>query len=106
TGADAVFITRDPDRVEEDRLLPLATAEDTKTGTLTWSGKYLVNPWDEGQLVDLGRFPRLESYLRRHQTRLRGRHVAKRRPGSWYRTIDRIDPDLLARPKLLVPDIK
>ncbi|MDQ3574968.1 MAG: SAM-dependent methyltransferase, partial [Actinomycetota bacterium] len=37
---------------------------------------------------------------------LRGRHVARRRPSMWYRTIDRIDPSLQHRPKLLLPDIK
>lgn len=106
TGADKAFITRDPDVVEQDRLLPLAMAEDTGTGTLRWSRKYLVNPWHEGDLVDLGSFPRLRSYLQGHEQLLRGRHVAKRRPGSWYRTIDRVDPALRSRPKLLLPDIK
>ncbi|WP_419642221.1 hypothetical protein, partial [Thiolapillus sp.] len=34
------------------------------------------------------------------------RHVAKRSPARWYRTIDRIYPDLAAQEKLLIPDIK
>ena len=32
--------------------------------------------------------------------------MARKRPASWYRTIDRVDPALQARPKLLLPDLK
>ena len=32
--------------------------------------------------------------------------MARNRPGSWYRTIDRVDPSLQARPKLVLPDLK
>ncbi len=106
SGADKVFITRDPGVVEEERLLPLAMAADIAGGDLRWSGRFLVNPWHEGQLVDIRRFPRLAAYLHDHEAVLRSRHVAKRRPGAWYRTIDRVDPDLQRRPKLLVPDMK
>lgn len=106
TGCDQVFITHETDLVEEDRLLPLLQASDTTGGTIDWSGSYLVSPWDDQGLVDLDRFPRLARYLREHEDRLRGRHVARKRPASWYRTIDRVDPDLIGRPKLVLPDIK
>jgi adenine-specific DNA-methyltransferase len=46
TGADKVFLTKDPKLVEESRLLPLALAKDTMNGVLAWSGHYLVNPWE------------------------------------------------------------
>ncbi len=46
TGADKVFLTEDPELVEESRLLPLALAKDTMSGVLEWSGHYLVNPWE------------------------------------------------------------
>ena len=65
-----------------------------------------MNPWQDGHLVDLGEHPGLASYLQRHDTRVKARHVARKRPASWYRTIDRVDPDLQARPKLLLPDLK
>ena len=32
--------------------------------------------------------------------------MARRNPSDWYRTIDRIYPSLVTRPKLLIPDIK
>jgi len=80
---------------------------DTIHGTLRWSGHFLVNPWDdEGQLVDLAQYPRLARYLRRNAERLRARHVARRQPQRWYRTIDKVDASLTARPKLLFPDLK
>jgi adenine-specific DNA-methyltransferase len=106
TGADAVFLTRDADLVEADRLLPFAMAPDTSSGEVKWSGTYLVNPWDDGRLVDLRDYPRLRRYLRAHETVVRARHVARRDPAGWYRTIDKVDPALAQRPKLLLPDIK
>lgn len=106
TGCDEVLITTNPDLVENDRLLPLLQASDTTTGTVHWSGTYLVNPWDRQGLVDLDRYPRLTAYLNEHGVRLRARHVARRRPATWYRTIDRVDQRLLGRPKLVLPDLK
>lgn len=106
TGCDDVFITSDPDLVEDDRLLPLLRAADTISGSPEWSGSFLVNPWDGSGLVGLDRYPRLERYLNGHERRLRSRHVAQQRPNVWYRTIDRVDHDLTGRPKLLMPDMK
>lgn len=106
TGCDDVFITTDPNLVEEDRLLPLLQAPDTTSGSADWSGRYLVNPWTDEGLVDLKQYPKLARYFREHEDRLRGRHVAKRRPASWYRTIDRVDHRLTGRPKLVLPDMK
>lgn len=106
TGCDDVFIVEDNPGVEACRLLPLLTAQDIASGTPQWSSRFLVNPWDEGSLVDLEAYPGLASYLERHRNRVGARHVARKRPGSWYRTIDKVDPDLQARPKLLLPDLK
>lgn len=106
TGCDEVYITTDTALVEPDRLLPLLLAKDTANGTVAWSGHYLVNPWENGRLVDLARFPRLRAYLETNAGRLRARHVARKRPDAWYRTIDRVDPTLQQRPKLVFPDIK
>jgi hypothetical protein len=106
TGADSVYLTRDGALVEPDRLLPVATAADTTSGRLEWSGTRLVNPWRRGQLVDLAQYPMLADHFRRNGLKLRARHVARRQPQAWYRTIDRIDPALQERPKLLLPDMK
>ncbi len=106
TGCDDVFVVEDAPGVEPCRLLPMLTAHDISSGTPRWGGRFLVNPWEDGRLVDLDEYPGLASYMRRHSTRIKQRHVARRRPASWYRTIDRIDPELQARPKLLLPDLK
>jgi hypothetical protein len=34
------------------------------------------------------------------------RHVSQKNPNGWYRTIDRIYPELTRKAKLLIPDIK
>jgi adenine-specific DNA-methyltransferase len=109
TGADPVFITLDRATmdVEEDRLLPLAMVRDTASGVLDWHGSYLVNPWDiRGNLVKLADYPRLGRYFEKHRSALRGRYVAERQPERWYKTIDKVDHNLSAQPKLLFPDMK
>jgi SAM-dependent methyltransferase len=107
TGADQVFITNDGELVEDDRLLPLAMVRDTGTGAFVWSGHYLVNPWAvDGRLVSLSDHPRLSRYLNGHAELLASRHVGRRQPTRWYRTIDKVDHTLVGRPKLLFPDLK
>jgi len=106
TGCDDVYITKDAELVESDRLLPLLQARDITDGDPAWSGGFLVNPWDGDGLVDLDRYPRLRSHLRANAARLRGRHTARKNPVQWYRTIDRVHPDLQGRPKLVLPDVK
>jgi hypothetical protein len=44
--------------------------------------------------------------LEARRDEIAGRHVAQRLPANWYRTIDRIYPELVNQPKLLIPDIK
>jgi len=106
TGRDEVFITEDPDLVEDDRLVPLLQAADVTSGTIEWKGNYLVSPWIHGEPVDLDCYPRLRRYLEGHAAELKRRHVAQKRPKQWFRTIDRVDPNLQARPKLVLPDLK
>lgn len=106
TGADAVYVTRDPQAAEPERMLPLSMATDTKSGSFSWSGHFLVNPWDEDGLVDIGRWPRMERYFTSHAAALLGRSIVRRSGPAWYRTIDRVAMDLLAQPTLLLQDMK
>lgn len=106
TGADDVYISKNAELVEPERLLPLLRAGDIASGEVRWSGEYLVNPWDDEGLVDLASHPRLAAYLNRHRRTIRNRHIARRRPDAWYRTIDRVMPGLQHQRKLLLPDIK
>lgn len=107
TGADKVFLTKDEDLVENDRLLPMAMVRDTTSGTLNWNGTYLVNPWSpEGDLVELSAYPRLAKYFAEHGAALRKRYIAVKQPKRWFKTIDKVDHSLTRRPKLLFPDMK
>ena len=106
TGADKVYVTKDPTAAESDRILPLAMRRDLMSGTFDWQGNYLINPWtQDGKLVSLDDYPRMAAYLAKHPI-LRERHVAKKTPASWHRTIDKVDPGLAPRPKLLLQDMK
>jgi hypothetical protein len=106
TGNDSVFITKDSKLVEPSRLLRLALAKDIATGTLEWSGNYLVDPWNCEGLVDLGKYPRLRAYYAEHATALKKRHTAVNNLNGWYKTIDRVTHALAAKPKLYIADIK
>ncbi len=107
TGADKIFLTKEKDLVEEERLLPMAMVRDTTSGTIDWDGMYLVNPWTaNGDLVDLDAYPRLASYFEKHSEALRKRYVAVKQPQRWYKTIDKVDHQLTRRQKLLFPDMK
>lgn len=106
TGADRIFITKNPHLVESERLLPLAMAFDAKGDALSWTGHYLVNPWNENGLVNFDDYPMLAGYLSGHREKLESRHVGKKSPGGWYRTIDRVNHALTGRKKLYFPDFK
>ncbi len=108
TGADRVFIgPYDSLDVEDTRKLPLAMTKDITNGVIEWKGLGVVNPYEgDGTLASLEDYPRFKRYLRAREAEITARHVAKKTPSSWYRTIDRIYPELAATPKLLIPDIK
>ncbi|AWP25031.1 modification methylase PaeR7I [Acidiferrobacter sp. SPIII_3] len=108
TGADKAFIGPFEELdVEPDRKLPLVMTRDILSGQVAWRGLGVVNPFaDDGRLVDLRQYPRLARYLEARKEIIARRHVAQRAPDNWFRTIDRIYPDLARKPKLLIPDIK
>lgn len=108
TGADKAFIgPYDALDVEPSRKLPLAMTRDIESGVVAWRGQGVVNPFaEDGRLVDLAFFPRLRRHLEDRRDEIARRHVARKAPANWYRTIDRIDPTLAAKRKLLIPDIK
>lgn len=107
TGADKVFIGRNLIyHIEEELLLPILTSKDVKNNDLHWSGNYLFNPFDdEGKVIELSKYPKAQAYLELHREQLQGRHVSKKNPSNWYRTIDRVYKELLSKPKILMPDI-
>jgi hypothetical protein len=106
TGADGVYVTKNKDAAEPERMLPLSMAADTNSGTLTWSGHYLVNPWEGDSVVELEDWPKLAAYFEANMAALRRRNVANKNPKRWYRTIDKVTASLTDRPKLLFPDMR
>lgn len=108
TGADKAFIGNfEALDVEPGRKLPLVSTRDIQSGEVVWQGCGVINPFsDEGSLVDLHDYPRLARYFEERKTVIANRHCAQKAPLNWYRTIDRIWPELTRKPKLLIPDIK
>jgi SAM-dependent methyltransferase len=106
TGNNKVYIVGDDVVLEPSRKVPLVTATDIRTGILVPSNKFIVNTYDEHGVVELTDFPMLERYLTQYQEVLQKRHVAKKSPNYWFKTIDRVYPERASKEKLLIPDIK
>ena len=108
TGADTAFIGDfNAMDVEDDRKLPLVGTRDIHCGKVQWRGRGVLNPFHpDGSLVDLREYPKFRRYVEQRREQIARRHVAKKSPANWYRTIDRITPELVSQPKLLIPDIK
>ena len=108
TGANKVYIV-DSDHmgavIEEDRLLPVVTANELKNGKITWKNRYLINTYDGNGVVNLEDYPKLSNYLMSHKQELCKRHVAKKDNAKWYKTIDRVYDERAKMEKLLIPDI-
>jgi hypothetical protein len=106
TGHNEAFIIDDNVNVEADRKLPVIKAENIINGNINCSNKYLINTYDENGLINLSNYPRLEEHLLSFEDALKKRHVAKKHPQNWFKTIDRVYPERAYAKKLLIPDIK
>lgn len=105
TGADEAYIVRAEVDIEPDRLVPLVLRDDIAGGEVRNGGRFVINTFGaDGKAIDLRAYPRLAAYFDQHPV-IRQRHVAKKNPRAWFRTIDRVYPELAQTPKLLVPDI-
>ena len=107
TGADKIYVGKDLP-IEPDVLLPIALSKDIRAGELHWSGNYLFNPYKVGStdLIELSNYPKATAYLEQHKEVITRRHTAKASPQKWFKTIDRVYPELVSVPKLLIPDMK
>lgn len=106
TGSDKLYIVGPDADIEPDRLVPLVMRDDIKSGRVRDSKRFVINTFEEGGgVVDLKKFPRLARYFQRHGDAVRARHVAQKNERAWFRTIDRVYPELVRVPKLLIPDI-
>lgn len=106
TGSDEVYIVGEGSGVEADRLVPLVMRSDIKEGRIEWQERYVLNTFaEDGRAVDLAAFPGLARRLEQNKAAVQKRDVSGRSGTFWFRTIDRVYPELVGRPKLLIPDI-
>lgn len=106
TGDDSTFIVGEDADIEADRLVPLVMRSDIDKGQIRDARRFVINTFrDDGGVVELRDFPRLARHFKTHEVDVRRRHVSQKNPSSWFRTIDRVYPQLVGTPKLLVPDI-
>ena len=105
TGRDSVFITDKRDLVESERMLAVFNMRDWRRGQRD-KERWLVNPWNEdGSLIDLEEYPRTQKYFEENYETLAKRHVSRKNPDRWFRTIDKPKWNLLGKPMLLFPDM-
>jgi hypothetical protein len=106
TGNDNVYIVGEDADIEADRLVPLVMRDDIDRGRIRDGRRFVINTFGaRGKVVDLKDYPRLRRYLQAQSADVKQRHVAQKNPTAWFRTIDRVYPELVSRPKLLIPDI-
>jgi hypothetical protein len=106
TGHDKTYIVDKSADIEPSRLVPLVMRENIEKGRIKPSSHFVINTFtSEGGTVDLEKYPRLKKYFEKHSSAVKKRHVAQKNSTSWFRTIDRVYPELVAVPKLLIPDI-
>lgn len=106
TGNDRLYIVPNDTPIEESRLLPLVMRSDLNKGKIKDSSRSVINTFEsKGGVVNLADYPKLRAYFDEHSAEIRKRHVARNNEFGWFRTIDRVYPELVQKPKLLIPDI-
>ena len=106
TGNDSVYIVDRSADIEPDRLVPLVMRADIENGSIKDAGHRVINTFEpSGETIELKDYPRLRKHFEAHGLEIRKRHVAQKNPRAWFRTIDRVYPELVKVPKLLIPDI-
>ena len=93
------------DTIEPELLRPWIHSSEIRNGSIDWQGRRVVAMFtDDGELIDLHRFPLLERHLQKFAPQLSRRSIV-RRGAPWYRTIDRVRATDWTRPKLVVPEV-
>ncbi|WP_282710963.1 Eco57I restriction-modification methylase domain-containing protein [Lancefieldella sp. Marseille-Q7238] len=105
TGRDSVFLTDQEGIVETERMLPAFNMRDWRRGRRE-RRLWLINPWEkDNSLINLDEWPLTKAYFSRHKAELDQRHIARKDPSAWYRTIDKPNGNLFGEPMLLFPDM-
>jgi len=92
--------------LEKTRLLSYAVAKDVTEGVVANPSSAVISVHEEdGRLVTLKDYPKLERHLARHRAALKARYVVETAGRAWYTTIDRVRASDWSEPKLLIPEI-
>lgn len=79
TGADSIYVSTEfKDVVEEDLLIPTVNAKNLKGNEMKWDGRYIINPYTPGTLINLDKYPKAKKYFENHREKLATRHKAKK----------------------------
>lgn len=105
TGCDSVYVVSADADIEGSRLVPLVMREDIANGKINDARRCVINTSDDNGLISLDDYPRLKAHFAANADLVRRRHVSKGNDRGWFKTIDRVYPALVSRPKLLIPDI-
>ena len=106
TGNNNIYIINDDLDIEPCRKIPMVKAGDIKDIHHSDSQQFIINTYDSDGVINLEHYPKLQEYLEQNSEILKSRHVAKKQPNAWFKTIDRVYPERANREKLLIPDIK
>ena len=95
----------DQEDVEPQLLHAWVDGSEIADGEIKWRGRRVIEMFDDdGQLIDLERYPRLAKRLCRFSLKLLNRSIV-RSGAPWYRTIQRVRAVDWRHPKLLVPEL-
>ena len=103
--ARAFVLESDEEDVESELLHPWVDSPEISDGRVEWRGRRVIKMFtDDGELVELGGYPKLERRLIRHHDALKKRRIV-RNGAPWYRPIERVRGTDWAAPKLLIPEL-
>lgn len=110
TGADKVFINPPQDYdIESELLVPFILSYNLRHDVFNYSKDVLLNTWDPNNpkaFIDLEDWPNTSIYLNLHKEKLKSRYVAQKNEDAWYRLIDKINPNITIKEKIIFPSLR
>ena len=105
-GFTQAFVLRPEEQCVEPELLnPWVDSTEILEGSVEWKGRRVITMFtDEGELLDIRRFPKLEKHLSTYRPELVNRRIV-RDGAPWYRPIERVRAREWSGPKLLIPEL-
>jgi hypothetical protein len=114
SGKDEVFYVSkdeiDQYKIEPDILKPILKGKDIKAYEITWSGNYVIYPYDsEGKVLKESEFktqnPNVYSYFRLKEPLLKGRTYFEKSSKLWYELWNQRSPVNFAKNRIVTTEI-